>query len=178
MKLSDAFEKKVENPELELSCKVYNINFGKNEKLLEECKILKDYMTFVDYVRKYHKEQENGDLKEAINKAIDRCINKGILVEFLQENRSEVIKVTQMDYTYERRLKIVERERDNARREGREEGRQEGLKDGQTQGAYKLLISLVDGNVLSISEAAKQVGLLEEEFKEKMDEFIMNGILE
>ena len=36
MKLSDAFEKKTDNPELELVCKVYNINFGKNEQLLEE----------------------------------------------------------------------------------------------------------------------------------------------
>ena len=34
MKLSDAFEKKVEDPELELVCKVYNINFGKNKELL------------------------------------------------------------------------------------------------------------------------------------------------
>ena len=45
MRLSDAFEKKTDNPELELVCKVYNINFGKNQQLLEKCEVLKQYMT-------------------------------------------------------------------------------------------------------------------------------------
>ena len=51
MRLSDAFERYVENPELELTCKVYNINQGKNKKLLEKCRFLKEYMSFVEYVR-------------------------------------------------------------------------------------------------------------------------------
>lgn len=37
LKLSDAFERPVENPELELTCRVYNINYGKNRELLENC---------------------------------------------------------------------------------------------------------------------------------------------
>ena len=45
MRLSDAFEKKTDNPELELVCRVYNINFGKNQELLEKCEVLKQYMT-------------------------------------------------------------------------------------------------------------------------------------
>ena len=79
MKLSDAFEKRTENPELELVCKVYNINFGKNKQLLEKCKVLREYMIFVDYVRYYHKEQEYDDLATAINRAIDRCIEEGLI---------------------------------------------------------------------------------------------------
>ena len=118
MRLSDAFEKKTDNPELELVCKVYNINFGKNQQLLEKCEVLKQYMTFVDYV-KYYLSQQDGDndddLKKAINLAIDRCIEEGVLEEFLRENRSEVVKVTQMDYTFDRQI-IMEREA------GREEG--------------------------------------------------------
>lgn len=58
-------------------------------------------------------------MKKAINMAIDRCIEDGVLVEFLMENRSEVVKVTQMDYTFDRQI-IMEREA------GREEGREEG----------------------------------------------------
>ncbi len=123
MRLSDAFEKPIKDPELELTCTVYNINFGKNEKILEACKILKDYMTFVDLVRKYHKEQEYDELERAINKAIDRCIEEGVLVEFLRKNRSEVVKVTQMDYTFDRQLEL---ERDEARQEGRQEGEEIG----------------------------------------------------
>ena len=112
MRHSDAFEKKTDNPELELVCKVYNINFGKNQELLEKCEVLKQYMTFVDYV-KYYLSQQDGDndddLKKAINLAIDRCIEEGVLVEFLMENRSEVVKVTQLDYTFDRQI-IMERE--------------------------------------------------------------------
>ena len=118
MRLSDAFEKKTDNPELELVCKVYNINFGKNQQLLEKCEVLKQYMTFVDYVKYYLSQQDDDDeddLKKAINMAIDRCIEDGVLVEFLMENRSEVVKVTQMDYTFDRQI-IMEREA------GREEG--------------------------------------------------------
>ena len=122
MKLSDAFEKKVENPELELVCKVYNINFGKNKDILDRCQILREYMTFVDYVRFYHKEQNFEDLCIAINRAIDRCINEGVLKDFLQKNRAEVIKVTQLDYTFDRQVML---EREDAREEGREEGREE-----------------------------------------------------
>ena len=107
MKLSDAFEKHVDNPELELVCKVYNINFGKNEKLLAKCAVIKQYMTFVDYVRFYHKEQDYDDLGRAINRAIDRCIEEDVLADFLKENRAEVIKVTQLDYTFDRQIELV-----------------------------------------------------------------------
>ena len=118
MKLSDAFEKRTQNPELELVCKVYNINFGKNKQLLEKCKVLREYMIFVDYVRYYHKEQEYDDLATAINRAIDRCIEEGVLANFLMENRAEVVKVTQLDYTFDRQITL---ERKDAKQEGKEE---------------------------------------------------------
>ena len=125
MKLSDAFEKKTDDPELELVCKVYNINFGKNEQLLEKCKVIREYMIFVNYVRYYHKEQEYDDLATAINRAIDRCIEEDVLADFLRENRAEVVKVTQLDYTFDRQIML---EREDAREEGREEGREEVFK--------------------------------------------------
>ena len=109
MRLSDAFEKKVDNPDLELVCKVYNINYGKNASLLEKCDIIREYMIFVDYVRYYHREQEFEDLERAINRAIDRCIEEDILADFLRENRTEVVKVTQLDYTFDRQI-MLERE--------------------------------------------------------------------
>lgn len=160
MKLSDAFEKKVDDPELELTCKVYNINFGKNEAILKSCKILKDYMTFVEYVRLYHKEQEYEDLAQAINRAIDRCIEENVLADFLSENRTEVVKVTQMDYTFDRQLEL---ERDEARQEGRQEGFQEGQ--------LATLYSLVSDKIITVTQAAEQVGLSEQLFKEKMMEY-------
>ena len=143
MKLSDAFEKRTQNPELELVCKVYNINFGKNKQLLEKCNVLREYMIFVDYVRYYHKEQEYDDLATAINRAIDRCIEEDVLADFLRENRSEVVKVTQLDYTFDRQIML---EREDAREEGRQEGRQEGQQEGSTKKAKKIAQKMLKAN--------------------------------
>lgn len=123
LKLSDAFVHPMEQPELELTCRVYNINCGRNKALLDACPVLREYMLFVDYVREYHANQGYENLEMAINLAIDRCIRENVLKDFLVENRSEVVKVTQLDYTFDRQIEL---ERADARKEGWTEGRTEG----------------------------------------------------
>ena len=146
MKLSDAFEKPEENPELELVCTVYNINYGKNTELLSECKFLREYMIFVDYVREFHRRNGYRDetLTLSIEQAIDRCIEENVLKDFLIKNRGEVLKVMMLDYTFERQLTL---EREDSRREGREagiaEGREAGRAEGRTEGDLRRLIILV-----------------------------------
>lgn len=134
LKLSDAFIRPVENPELELTCKVFNINYGKNKELLDKCHFLKGYMTFVDYVRKYHREYGYKELEHAIEVAIDRCIKEHVLRDFFMEHRSEVVKVTRLDYTFDRQIML---ERADSREEGFEEGRAEGLAEGVAEGVIK-----------------------------------------
>lgn len=92
LKLSDAFEKPTDEPNLELKCKVYNINDGKNKAIMESCGWLNDYMTFVNKVREYHADGAFDDLAIDIEKAIDYCIDNDILKEFLKTYRSEVTK--------------------------------------------------------------------------------------
>ena len=125
MKLSDCFQKKDEDEKsmLELVCKVYNINKGKNKELLERCKWLSDYMVFVDKVREYHNDRDEDDLEEDINKAIDYCISNGYLEKFFTSRRSEVLEVTKVDYTFERRMEL-----------NYEEGKEDGIKEGISQG--------------------------------------------
>ncbi|MGN0153622.1 MAG: hypothetical protein ACI4A3_04175, partial [Lachnospiraceae bacterium] len=119
LKLSEAFEHPMENPEIELTCKVYNINYGKNRELLEKCSFLKEYMIFVDYVRENHRINGYENLEHSIETAIDRCIEENVLREFLIEHRSEVVKVVKLDYTFDRQLTL---EREDSRAEGRAEG--------------------------------------------------------
>lgn len=137
LRLSDAFQKKTVEPQVELICKVYNINAGKNETLLSKCKVLKDYMTFVDNVRSFYTEQDYEDLARAINRAIDKCIKENVLAEFLQENRDEVVQVTTLDYTFDRQIML---EREDALAEGRAEGREEGRAEEQR----KLLTNMIN----------------------------------
>ncbi len=74
---------------MELTCKVYNINCGKNKELLDNCQFLKEYMIFVDYVRGYFREADYEKWEHCIELAIYRCIRGNILRDFLLERRTE-----------------------------------------------------------------------------------------
>ena len=105
LRLSDAFEKETENPEIELVCHVYNINNGKNVPLLSKCQTLREYMYFVDMVRKNN--EISGNLEDAIEKAINQCMEENVLRDFLAQHREEVMHVMTLDYTFERRLSLI-----------------------------------------------------------------------
>ena len=107
---------------MELSCEVYNINPGKNEELLRRSRVLFGYTRFVEKVRRFAKEADS--LKKAVDRAIDECVEEGILAEFFIKRREEVLEMAALDFTFERREKLIAR--DN-RQEGREEGREEGV---------------------------------------------------
>lgn len=154
--LSDSFEQKTDDPELELKCKVYNINYGKNRAIMNECRWLDEYMMFGDKVREYHNSKDEEELEDDINKAIDYCIENDILKEFLSERRGEVTKVMALDYTFDKQLEMERAEAWNGgKKEGIEEGRIEGREEGEKIGkdamgeAMSKLIKklLEDGNI-------------------------------
>ena len=102
LRLSDAYEKQLEEVELELTVTVYNINYGHNQKLLEACQTLKEYAQYVAAVREYAKEMP---LVEAVESAVDSCIRQGILADFLRKNRAEAIEMSIFEYDEEKHLK-------------------------------------------------------------------------
>ena len=57
---------------------------------------LKEYAQYVAKVRKY--VSKNISLEEAVTRAVDECIEEGILAEFLMKNKAEVIKVSIYEY--------------------------------------------------------------------------------
>lgn len=165
--LSDAFEKRQEEPSLELSVTVYNINPGYNRELLEACRLLREYAQYVEHVRSYTEELP---LSEAVEKAVDDCIRNGILNEFLSRNRAEAIEVSIFEYDEEKHMRSERKEwreigREEGRSEGREEGRAEGLKEGHAEGlkegrakgvqaGFDMLKTLMDeGNTEEIKRA-------------------------
>ena len=60
---------------------------------------LKEYAQYVAKVRKY--VSQNNSLEAAVTRAVDECIEKGILAEFLMNNKAEVIKVSIYEYDKE-----------------------------------------------------------------------------
>lgn len=128
LRLSDAFEKKTKNPEIELVCHVYNINNGKNVPLLSKCQTLREYMYFVDMVRKNN--EISGNLEDAIEKAINQCMEENVLRDFLAQHREEVMHVMTLDYTFERRLEMQRAEAiEDGERIGKEIGKEEKLSE-------------------------------------------------
>ena len=90
MRLSDAFEvKDEEEPAVQCVARFVNINYGHNQQLMAKCKRLNDYSYFVQCVREYLK-QGYGQ-KEAVVRATDECIEKGILKDILVKHRAEVV---------------------------------------------------------------------------------------
>lgn len=128
LRLSDAFEKETEDPEIELVCHVYNINSGKNTPLLSKCQTLREYMYFVDMVWKNN--EISGNLEDAIEKAINQCMEENVLRDFLAQHREEVMHVMTLDYTFERRLEMQRAEAiEDGERIGKEIGKEEKLSE-------------------------------------------------
>ena len=128
LRLSDAFEKETEDPEIELVCHVYNINSGKNTPLLSKCQTLREYMYVVDMVRKNN--EISGNLEDAIEKAINQCMEENVLRDFLAQHREEVMHVMTLDYTFERRLEMQRAEAiEDGERIGKEIGKEEKLSE-------------------------------------------------
>ena len=98
LRLSNAYEHLVGEPDLELKVLMLNVNEGHNKELMEQCQTLKEYAIYVARVRKYASEM---NLNDAVARAIDECIKEGILVEFLRKNRSEVKMVSILEYDKE-----------------------------------------------------------------------------
>ena len=136
LRLSDAYEKKQETPELELTITVYNINRGCNEDIMDACKTLKEYAMYVEQVRNYAKQMS---LAEAVEKAVDECIAEGILSDFLRQNRAEVIMLSIFEYDEELHFKTLRDEGyESGYAEGHESGFTEGHEAGMEQGEIRL----------------------------------------
>ena len=118
LKLSDLYKPKENEPMLELKVRFLNINKGCNEILKQNCKVLKEYMIFVEKIREniYRFKLNAAD---AVEKSVIECIQEGILRDFLIANRKEVVSMSIFEYDEEKELKLL-----------REAEYQAGVEDG------------------------------------------------
>lgn len=131
LKLSDSFIHKTMDGGFEWTATVYNLNRGKNEELLAQCRPLYEYMEFVNRIRD---NKKNGMMIEtAVTAAVDSCIADNIMRAFLTKHKAEVMSVCITEFD------------EKAYTEGiREEGREEGRREGLNQGLEALVCSLKD----------------------------------
>ena len=157
-KLSDLYHIPETEPMLELQVLILNINDGNNENLKESCQLLKEYMQYVNRVRKYT-YQEKLSLDSAVELAITECIKEGILEDFLRHNRAEVIAMSIFEFNEERELQLI-------REEEYLYGHEEGLKAGELR-LGKLITFLINaGRSSDVELAAKDENAREKFYKE------------
>ena len=152
LRLSDAFVKKQENPNLEVIVKVKNINMGNSRELFEKCRPMRDYMIFVDKVRRYSQEQT---LEDAVEQTIRECMEEDVMADFLKRNRAEVVKMCLYEYDEEKQREF---DREEGREEGREEERQNTLREK----------ARADEEKLRADEAFRKIAILEKQLAELM----------
>ena len=177
LRLSDAFQKSMDDPDLELVVTMLNINLGKNRKLLEQCQTLKEYAIYVKKVRIYAKSMDN--VEEAVDRAVTECINEGILREFLLRNRKEAVEMSIFEYDEEAVFEIVRKDEyekgfQEGVEKGIEEGREKGMKEGRAEG-------FTAGKADAILDLLEDIGTIPEEVRERIcnekDSKILNGWL-
>ena len=100
--------------------------------------MLEGYTYFVEKVRTYQKR--NVDLEEAVDRAIEDCIENHVLEDFFRDRKDEVKKMTHLDYTWEKREQMIRKEEFE---EGVAEGMERGIEQGVEQGRVQILAELV-----------------------------------
>ena len=103
---------------------------------MQHCSTLNEYAQYVARVRHYATDMP---LNQAVERAVDECIQKGILTEFLTRNRNEVISMSIFEYDKEleeKKLRKAEYEagREAGFSEGEKHGRETGFSEGEKYG--------------------------------------------
>ena len=124
LRLSDMYEKNVDNPELELTVRVININTdnyaGNKARTINSKYSNGSGRNSKDNKVRIKTDIEKIDIRTAVTEAVDECIAENVLSEFFRNHREEVITVSIYEYDEEGHLEVV-----------KEEGRQLGLAEGK-----------------------------------------------
>jgi hypothetical protein len=144
LKLSDMFMDAGDSGsvEMELTVRVFNINKGHNREIASRSEALDGYGIFVYLVKEYAKKMSRD---AAIGRAIEDCIQRGILKDFLEEHSSEVRNMLLRDLTWKEHLAV-----------SYEDGVDDGMEKGVAIGMEKIFSLLESG--MSLAAVKKKLG--------------------
>lgn len=118
-------------------------NAGNHRELLENCQALKEYMLYVERVRRYA-GQPGLTLDTAVERAVDECIRENILADFLRKNRAEAVYMSIFEYDEEKEMEMMRRDEYNT-----------GVEDTMKKTAFRML----SADTYSLEEIAGISGL-------------------
>ena len=134
LRLSDSFIRKTDSPELELTVKVLNVNYGHNKELMKKCIPLRDYAILNERVR--DNVSKGMPIEDAAADAVDSCIKDHVMEDFLLKERAGVIKMHVLDFNEKLHNQSL-------REEGYEEGLEKGREEGREEGQSSVIVSML-----------------------------------
>ena len=164
LRLTDAFVsengKTAENACLECAATMLNINYGHNFELMQKCRRLEEYSLFVAEVRKWI--EAGGDRKQAVDDAVDVCIEQGILRDILIRERTAIVNMV-LSCTKKQYERLVEKEleqQEKQLREGKKKMEEQEKKMEEQEQHIREQERLLELNRKLVSE--KEYALLEQ----------------
>ena len=132
MRLSEAFDDN--DPALELVVTAFNINYGLDQPILQKCPYLREYSTLVGKVKQ---GLASGlSLRNAIIRAVNYCIDNGVMKEFLLANQKEVFNMLALQWN-------INDAKAAWQEEAREEGMQQGIGIGEIQKSEEIALKML-----------------------------------
>jgi len=144
LKLSEAFVKESPDGRFEWTATFINLNKGKNDALLEQCKPLGEYMFLVNCIRE--NEAKGMPIEDAIDTAVQHCIDCNVLKEFLAAHRAEVVSVCLTEFNEEVFVNSI-----------------------RAEGELSMLIKLVKKGHLPLEKALSELQMSAEEFSKLLE---------
>lgn len=103
-------------------------------------------------------------MENGVARAVEECIQEGVMAEFLLAHKAEVIEMCLTEYNEEETMAML-------KKEAREDGLEEGRKIGKEIGRKEELLALIRDGILSKDQVADwlhmSVERLEQEMKKK-----------
>ena len=171
LKLSSLFigNGKGKAPALECTALVLNVNYGQNKELMERCKTLKEYAQFIAIIRR--NLATGMKHQEAVEQAIDKCVQNDILAEILRKNRSEIMNSILTEWDENEYREFLKEE---SWKEGHESGKCEGIREGKLDGIIGMVRLCQELQVPqddALWKIAKAFSLTEEEARHYIAEY-------
>ncbi len=152
LRLSDSFADKSLSSKYEWTALMININKDHNASLVKKCAALEGYSFLVQKIVEF---QKDAPMAEAVRHAMECCIEKGFLVEFLKAHMEEVFNMCLTEFNETEYIDLV-----------REEGREEGIERGEDRmvSLFKMLFS--EGRLTEIDRVTSDISYRKQLLKE------------
>ena len=119
---------------LQCEATLLNINYGKNQALMKHCRKLGEYAFFIHSIRSHTAHGKS--LENAVSAAVDECIQKHILEDFLVKHRAEVENMVLSSFDQENHDRIL-----------KEYYEQKGIEKGKILTEIQLIQRMISKNL-------------------------------